>query len=113
MSTKEMMEPVRVGGSDYVEVGAGVTDRLLTNAGDGTGTGAKGDFLARVVAQVTTAGATGTVSITDGADSVPLVPASTPVGVYSIELGIRARTGPWKLTTGAAATALAIGQFSA
>jgi hypothetical protein len=38
--------------------------------------------------------------------------ANTPVGVYSLELGLAAATGPWKITTGAGLTVLAVGLFT-
>jgi hypothetical protein len=95
------------GDFDYEAVGTSATDQVL-----GT-TGAVGDFLHAVVVQITTSGATGVVSLKDGSgSSIPLVPASTPVGVYQIELNIRSTGGAWKLTTGAAATALASGIFT-
>lgn len=94
--------------TDYEAVAAGQTDQVLGP------TGKKGDILERVIVQVATSGATGIASVKDGSgSSIPLVPASTPVGVYIINLGIRsAATGGWSLTTGAGATALAIGRFT-
>lgn len=104
----ELLQPVRIGGTEYETVAASQTDQVLG------GTGAAGDFLGRLIVSVTTAGATGIASIKDGAGSaISLVPASTPIGVYVIELGIRSTGGAWKVTTGAAATAVAIGSFSA
>ena len=104
----ELLQPVRIGGTEYETVAANQTDQVLG------GNGAAGDYLGRVIVQVTTAGATGIASIKDGSgSSIPLVPASTPIGVYVIEIGARSTGGAWKLSTGAAATALAIGSFSA
>lgn len=73
-------------------------------------TGAVGDYIDRLVVTVATA-ATGTVTLLDNATSYPLVPANTPIGVYSIPLGIKSSSGPWKITTGAGATVLAVGEF--
>jgi hypothetical protein len=39
--------------------------------------------------------------------------ANTPVGVYSLEINAAAATGPWKITTGAGATVMAVGFFTA
>lgn len=76
------------------------------------GSGAVGDLLERVVVSVATA-ATGTCSIKDGSGSaIPLTAANTPIGVYTVDLGIRSSSGAWKITTGAGATAIAIGKFT-
>ena len=79
------------------------------------GSGKKGDILARLIVTVVTSGATGIASITDGNGSaIPLVTSGAAVGVYSIKLGAIARnaTSPgWKVTTGAGASAVAVGQF--
>lgn len=91
---------------DYEAVSTSATDQAM-------GTGAVGDFLHAVIVQVTTSGANGTCSIKDGSGSaIPLVPASTPIGVYTIVLNIRSTGGAWKITTGSAATALGIGIFT-
>lgn len=75
-------------------------------------TGAAGDLLERVIVSVATA-ATGTCSIKDGGGSaIPLTAANTPIGVYTVDLGIRSSSGAWKVTTGAGATALAVGKFT-
>jgi hypothetical protein len=60
--------------------------------------------------------ATGTCSIKDGNDAaIPLTPANTPIGCYTFEINAVAKnatTPGWKITTGAGATALAIGDFT-
>ena len=76
------------------------------------GTGATGDYLHRIVVSVATA-ATSTVSVIHGSTTVLAIPANTPIGVYSLELNARSATGSWKITTGAGATVLAVGIFSA
>lgn len=95
---------------DFEPVAASQTDQIMG------ATGAVGDRLLRVIVQVVTSGATGIASIKDGDGSaIPLVPPSTPVGVYSIELNmrcVRPTTPGWKITTGAGATALGIGDFT-
>jgi hypothetical protein len=74
-------------------------------------TGAANDYLHRIVVTVSTA-ASSTVSIIDGSTTVLAIPANTPIGVYSLELGLNAAVGPWKVTTGAGAAVLAVGLFS-
>lgn len=74
-------------------------------------TGAANDYLHRIVVTVSTA-LTSTVSIIDGSTTILSLPASVAVGVYVVELGLNAATGPWKVTTGAGAAVLAVGLFS-
>lgn len=76
------------------------------------GTGAIGDYLHRLIIDVGTA-ATSTVTILDGSTSIPVMPATTPVGLYSIEFNMASASGPWKVTTGAGATVIGVGIFSA
>jgi hypothetical protein len=90
----------------YETVAASQTAQVLG------GTGAIGDYLHRIVVTVSTA-ATGTVTILDGSTSIAIVPANTTIGVYSIELNMRSATGPWKVTTGAGASVVGVGIFSA
>jgi len=107
MSIKQLNRPVEVGGSDYETVAASQTAQVLG------GVGAKGDFLARLVIN-TIATATASVTLFDGATSIVVqAAASAQLGPRSVEIGARAKTGPWKVTTGAGATVIAIGQFSA
>lgn len=76
-------------------------------------TGKAGDIFERLVAVVATSGANGTVDIKDGSDSaINIVPANAAVGVYVVELNIKSTKGAWQVTTGSAATAIGIGQFS-
>jgi hypothetical protein len=92
----------------YVAVAAGQTDAAL-------GSGAKGNILSRLVVTVNTA-ATSAVSIKDGNGSaIPILPANTPIGVYSVDIGaiaVAATTPGWKVTTGAGVSVLAIGKFN-
>lgn len=103
---REALQPVNVGGKQYETVAASQTDQALG------ATGGAGDHLARVIVSVNTS-ATGTASIKDGSgSSIPLTAANTPIGVYVVELGIDSVSGAWSVTTGAGATALAIGNFT-
>ena len=106
MGIKELTSPVQIGGTEYETVAASQTNLVLG------GTGAKGDFISRAIITVVTA-ATSTVTLTDGTTGIVIMAANTAIGCYSIELGMRAATGPWKITTGAGATVIAVGQFSA
>ena len=92
-------------GTTYEYVAPSASAQVLGNLG------AVGDTLVSIVATVATS-ATGTVSITDGSNTYSLVPATTPVGVYTIELNIASQSSGWKVTTGAGVSVLAIGNFS-
>lgn len=89
----------------YETVAASQTDQVIGP------TGAAGDLLEKIIVTVATA-ATGTVSIKDGSGSaIPITAANTPIGVYSVLIGARSSDGAWKVTTGAGATVIAVGQF--
>lgn len=94
---------------DYEAVAASQTAQILG------ATGAVGDKIRRVVVTVATS-ASGTCSIKDGdGTDIPLTAANTPIGVYTIALNMKAKnatTPGWKLTTGAGATAVGIGDFT-
>jgi len=92
----------------YETVAASQTAQVLG------GTGAKGDYLHRLIISVNTV-ATATVTVLDGSTSIPLLTGSATLvpGVYSVEMNMAAATGPWKITTGAGATVIAVGIFSA
>lgn len=89
----------------YEHVANSVTTQIL-----GT-TGAIGDYLHRIVVTVNTA-ATGTVVLTDGSFAHTIVRANTPIGVYSIEMNAISQTTGWKVTTGAGAEVIAMGNFT-
>lgn len=95
--------------TDYEAVAASQTDQILGAVG------AKGDILERLIVTVATA-LTSTVSIKDGnGAAITIAAANTPIGVYSIDIGARcvnATTPGWKVTTGAGATVLAVGDFT-
>lgn len=89
----------------YETIATSQSDQVL-----GT-TGGAGDLLHSLVITVATA-ATGTVSIKDGSGSaIPITAANTPIGVYRVAMNARSRGGAWKVTTGAGATVVALGDF--
>jgi hypothetical protein len=96
----------------YEHVAAAQTAQVLG------GTGAKGDYLHRIICTVTTA-ATGNVVIVDGSGTGILThticPASpgSGIGVYNVELNAVSANGAWKITTGAGVEVMAVGIFSA
>jgi len=92
-------------GTTYETVAASQTAQVLGQSG------AVGDTIVRLIITVNTA-LTSTVTIIDGSTSIAIMPATTIVGIYSIDLGVQSVTGPWKITTGAGATVVAVGNFS-
>jgi hypothetical protein len=92
-------------GFKYEHVAASQTAHVLGTAG------ATGDYLHRLIITVSTA-ATGTVSLLDNTASHVLTAANTPIGVYSVEVNTKSVNGAWKVTTGAGAEVLAIGNFT-
>jgi len=51
--------------------------------------------------------------VLDNSTTVIAVPANTPVGSYSLEINAASALGPWKITTGAGVTVMAVGFFTA
>lgn len=92
----------------YETVAASVTGQPLG------GVGATGDYLHLLVISVNTV-ATASVTLIDGVTSIAvLTGAATLVpGVYTVEFNCASKTGPWSITTGAGATVMAVGAFSA
>jgi len=92
----------------YETVAAGQTDQAVGSAKVGT-------VIARLLVTVTAA-ATSAVSIKDGNGSaIPVVAANTPIGVYSVEVGMAAKnatTPGWKVTTGAGVSVVVIGRLN-
>lgn len=78
------------------------------------GVGATGDYLHRLLISVNTV-ATASVTLLDGATSIAILTGAATVvpGLISIECGIISANGPWKITTGAGATVIAVGIFTA
>ena len=92
-------------GFKYEHVAASQTAQVLG------ATGAAGDYLHRLIITVSTA-ATSTVSLLDNTTSHTLVAANTAIGVYSIEINTFSKNGAWKVTTGAGAEVVAVGNFT-
>ena len=78
------------------------------------GTGAKGDYIHRLIISVVTA-ASATVTLIDGSTSIVILTGGATVvpGIYSVELNMAAATGPWKITTGSGVSVIAVGIFTA
>lgn len=90
----------------YETVAASQTAQVLGGAG------ATGDYLHCLIITVSTA-ATSTVDLLDNATSIPITSANTPIGVYIVDVNANSKNGGWKVTTGAGATVMAVGRFSA
>jgi hypothetical protein len=75
--------------------------------------GAIGDYLDHVVIVVATA-ATAQTSIVDGSTGIVIFPNSPGggIGVYDVPIRACSTTGGWSITTGAGASAIAVGIFS-
>lgn len=101
------MRETDIAGTDYETVAAGQTDQVLGS------TGAAGDMLRGItVCPATTS--PGAVQIKDGGGSaITVFTGGTVADIkpFYIHLGIRSRTGPWKLTTGSNVSAIGIGEF--
>jgi hypothetical protein len=93
----------------YATVAASQTAQVLGASG-----GAAGDFIVGLLIIPATT-APGLVTLLDGATSIPLWLGGT-VGAdlkpFLIELQIRSVTGPWKVTTGANLSVIAVGSFT-
>lgn len=74
-------------------------------------TGSVGDYLERLIITVSTS-ASSTVALLDNATSVSILAANTPIGIYCVDFQMRSVSGAWKITTGAGASVIAVGQFS-
>jgi len=92
-------------GTFYETVAASQTAQVLGV------TGGAGDTLQRLIITVATA-ASSTVALLDGATTYAILAANTPIGIYQIEIGAVSVNGAWKITTGAGATVMAVGNFS-
>jgi hypothetical protein len=93
--------------SQYETVAASQTDQVL-----GRGAGAKGDYLYALVIVVATS-ATSTVAVDDGGGSdIVIMAANTPIGTYFIPLMMKSSVGGWRVTTGAGATVIGLGDFT-
>ena len=90
----------------YEAVAASATAQVLG------GTGATGDYLHQLVVSVATA-ATSTFSIIDGSTTVFSGAIAAGTGCFTLPVMAVSSTGPWKITTGAGVSVLAVGVFSA
>ncbi len=92
----------------YETVAASQTGQVLG------GTGAKGDYLHRLVISNVTV-ATAAVTVIDGSTSIVILTgaAGQTTGVYSVEMNMISMSGAWSITTGAGCTVVAVGIFSA
>lgn len=99
---------VNQAGMEYETVAASQTAQVLG------GTGATRDYIDHLVVVVATA-ATAAVSILDGSTSISVFPNSPGggIGTYHVNLGLYSVSGPWKVTTGAGSSVIAVGNFSA
>ena len=90
----------------YETVAASQTNQVLG------GTGAIGDFLHRIVVNVT-ATATSSFTLTDGATNILTVANSVLAnGQYTYEFNMASQNGAWKVTTGAGVVVVGIGTFT-
>jgi hypothetical protein len=97
-------------GKTYETVAASQTAQVM-----GTN-GAQGDYIERVVIVPGTSAA-GVVTLLDGSTSIPLfvgggTTALSDLKPLVVELNMYSKTGPWKITTGANVTAIAVGDFT-
>jgi hypothetical protein len=97
-------------GKTYETVAASQTAQVM-----GTN-GAQGDHIERVVIVPGTSAA-GVVTLLDGSTSISLfagggTTALSDLKPLVVELNMYSKTGPWKITTGANVTAIAVGDFT-
>ncbi len=92
----------------YETVAASQTAQVLG------GTGAVGDYIHRLIISNVTV-ATASVTLLDGSTSIVIQTggATLVAGVISVEINAVSAVGAWKITTGAGATVIAVGIFSA
>lgn len=93
---------------DYETVAASQTDQVLG------ATGNTGDWLEHLICVVATA-ATAQVQIQDGSGTEITVLPNSPgggVGTYVIPIQAKSTGGPWKVTTGAGVSVIAVGSFT-
>lgn len=94
---------------NYETVAASQTAQVL-----GT-TGASGDYLARLVIVPATV-SPGVVTLIDGSTSIPIFVGGTnsltTLAPIVVEVRTVSLTGPWKITTGANVSVVAVGDFT-
>jgi hypothetical protein len=101
--------PVQPAGTSYETVAASQTAQVLGGAG------ATGDLLnGLLIIPATTS--PGAVTILDSATSIPVfVGGASSVSTliaFFVPLGIKSVSGPWKVTTGASVSVIAVGTFT-
>lgn len=94
--------------SSYKTVAVSQTAFPLAGVGS---VGKKGNLVKRLIITVDTADAGSAVTLIDGSTSIRITASTTPIGVHVVECGMISQTGPWSITTGDAATVIAIGDF--
>ena len=115
-----MAMDVEVRAYRYNSVAAGVTAQALVGDATapsstvrGTGQGAVGDLLERVII-VPGATNAGTVTLVDGSTSMNILVSGTlaDLSPLTVELHARSQNGPWKITTGSSVTCICVGHFT-
>ena len=80
-------------------------------SGQAGGAGAVGDYMHEILVRVATA-ATSQVTLIDGATQMIIVPANTPIGVYSLVFDTASQNSNWAVTTAAGVSCICYGTFS-
>lgn len=99
-----------VGSRNYETVAAGVTAQVMG------GNGAQGDYIEGILA-IPAVIAAGVITLLDGSTSIAVyVGGATTVledvKPFFIRLGLYSVSGPWKITTGANMSCIAMGNFT-
>jgi len=94
----------------YETVAASQTAQVLGN------NGAKGDRILRLIIIPATVAA-GLVTLLDGSTSIPIyvggaTTALTTVAPFVVDIDATSQSGPWKVTTGANVSVIAVGDFT-
>lgn len=101
--------PVSIDNGEYETVAASQTAQVLGGAGAG------GDSIRRLIIRPANLNA-GAVTLIDGVTSIVIFPGGTgsvtELKPITVELGMRSLNGPWKITTGADVSVIAIGRFT-
>lgn len=94
----------------YETVAASQTNQVMGGAGGVS------DFISHILAVPETLDA-GAITITDGSTSITVFTGGTgsvsSLVPFAIPLGLKAVTGPWKVTTGASVHCVVVGEFTA
>jgi hypothetical protein len=94
---------------DFETVAASQTAQVLG------GTGANGDYLARLII-IPASVSPGAVALLDGTTSINILPGGTnsltELKPITVEIQTLSATGPWKVTTGTNVSVIGIGDFT-